>query len=101
MAIKRIRCVKFIDSYDNSSLLKPDNNTINPEYLITYEGEPDNNPETEGEGQITNFFEVENFKFGSVGYCCTRCMILANYSEAVNSPDSNKWILAMRENLIP
>ena len=25
MAIKRVRCVKFIDSYDNSLLLKPDN----------------------------------------------------------------------------
>ena len=27
MAIKRIRCVKFTDSYDNGSLLKPDKNT--------------------------------------------------------------------------
>ena len=35
MAIKRVKCVKFTDSYDNSSLLKPDKNSENPEYLIT------------------------------------------------------------------
>ena len=29
-AIKRVRCVKFIDSYDNSWLSKPDENTENP-----------------------------------------------------------------------
>ena len=31
MANKRVRCVKFTDSYDNSSLLKPDKNTKYPE----------------------------------------------------------------------
>ena len=34
-AIKRVRCVKFTDSYYNSSLSKPDKNTKYPEYLIT------------------------------------------------------------------
>ena len=33
-AIKRVECVKFTD---NSPLSKPDKNTKNPEYLITYE----------------------------------------------------------------
>ena len=35
MAIKKVRCVKFTDSYDNSTLLKLDNNTEDPESLIT------------------------------------------------------------------
>ena len=35
IAIKRVRCVKFTDSYDNSSLSKPNKNTEFPEYLIT------------------------------------------------------------------
>ena len=39
-AIKRVKCVKSTDSYDNSSLSKPDKNTINPEYLITHERQP-------------------------------------------------------------
>ena len=42
-AIKRVRCVKFTDSYDNSSLSKPDKNTENPEHRITYEVEPEDN----------------------------------------------------------
>ena len=32
-AIKRVRSVKFTDSYDNSLFSKPDKNTENPEYL--------------------------------------------------------------------
>ena len=39
MAIKRVRCVKFTDSYDNSSLSKPDDNNENQESLITYDEE--------------------------------------------------------------
>ena len=35
--IKRVRCVKFTDSYDNRSLSKLDKNTEFPEYLITYD----------------------------------------------------------------
>ena len=35
--IKRVICVKFTDSYDNNSLLKPDKNTVDPEYLITHD----------------------------------------------------------------
>ena len=106
MAIKRVRCVKFTYSYDNNSLSKPDNNTKNPGYLIIHEVEPEDNPNTEEEGQITcypiqqrkrtNFFVVENVEFIGVDYCCTLHMIPANYSEAVNSPDSKKWILVMR-----
>ena len=34
MAVKEVRCVKFTDSYDNSTLSKPDNNTEDPESLI-------------------------------------------------------------------
>ena len=61
VAIKRVRCVKFTDSYDNSSLLKPDKNTENPEYLITYEVELGDNPNTEREGQI-NCYPIQQRK---------------------------------------
>ena len=40
MAIKKVRCVKFTDSYDNSTLSKPDKNIENRESLITYDVEP-------------------------------------------------------------
>ena len=53
MVIKRVRCVKFTNSYDNSSLLKPGNNTENPEYPITYEIQLEDNPNTERGGGIT------------------------------------------------
>ena len=106
MASKKVRCVKFIDSYDNSSLSKPDN-TEDPEFLIIYDVEPKDNLNTKGKGQISHypiqqrerhdFFVVENVEFGSMDYCCTLCMIPVNYSEDVNSPDSKKWILAMRK----
>ena len=52
MAIKRVRHVKFTDSYDNSSLSKPDKSTEYPEYLITYDVKPKDDLNTEGEGQI-------------------------------------------------
>ena len=78
----------FTDSYDNSSLSKPDNNTENPVFLITYDGELKDNLNTKGEGQITSyplqqrkrpdFFVVENVEFNSVDNCCTLCMIPAN-----------------------
>ena len=55
MTIKRVRCVKFTDFYDNSSLSKPDKNTENPEYLIIYEVETEDNPNTKEEGQITHY----------------------------------------------
>ena len=38
MAIKKVRCVKFTHFYDNSTLLKSDNNTEDPESLITWCG---------------------------------------------------------------
>ena len=47
MAIKRVTCVKFTVSYDNSSLSKPDKNTEFPEYLITYHIQPKDNVNTE------------------------------------------------------
>ena len=47
-AIKRVRCVKFTNSYDNSSLSKPDKNTEYPEYLITYDVQPKDNLNTKG-----------------------------------------------------
>ena len=81
--------------------MKPDKNTRYPEYLITYDVELEDNPNVEGERQIThhpiqqrirlNFFVVENFEFGGVDYCCTLRMIPAYYSVAVNSVDSNNW----------
>ena len=52
MTIKKVWCVKFTESYDNSMLSKPDN-TENPESLITYDVEPKVNLNTKGEGQIT------------------------------------------------
>ena len=53
--IKKVRYGKFTDSYDNSSLSKPDKNTRIPEYLITYDVEPEDNPNTDREGQITRY----------------------------------------------
>ena len=55
MAIKKIRCVKFTNSYDNSTLSKPYNTTENPESLITYDVEPEVNLNTKGERQITHY----------------------------------------------
>ena len=93
-AIKRVRCVKFTDSYNNSSLLKPDKNTEFLEYLITYDVQLKDNLNTKGEGQIScylirqrkkpDFFVVENFEFSGVDYCCTMYMFPTNYTEAVN-----------------
>ena len=89
-AIKRIRCIKFTNSYDNSLLLKPDKNTKYSEYLITYDVQPKDNLSTKEKGQITNyliqlrkranFFVEENFEFGGVNYGCTLRMIPAYYS---------------------
>ena len=47
--------LKFTNSYDNSSFSKPDKNTENPEYLITYEVELEDNPNTKREGHITRY----------------------------------------------
>ena len=55
MAIKRVKCVKFTDSFDNNSQLKPDKNTKFPEYLIIYDIRQKNNLNTKGEGQITHY----------------------------------------------
>ena len=52
-AIKRVRCLKFTDSYDNSPLLKLDKNTKFLKYLITYDVQPKDNLNTKGEGQIS------------------------------------------------
>ena len=51
MAIKRVRCVKFTNSDDNSSLQKLDKNTEFPEYLITYDEQPKDNLNTEKRGK--------------------------------------------------
>ena len=100
MAIKKVRCVTFTNSYDNR-------NTKNSESLITYDVELKDNLNTKGEGQITHypikqrkrpdFFVVENVEFGSVDYCCTLRMIPTNYSEDINFPDSKRWILTMKK----
>ena len=50
MVIKRVRRVKFTNSYD-----KPDKNTKFPEYLITYDIQPKDNLNTKGEGQISRY----------------------------------------------
>ena len=50
-AIKRLRCVRFTNSYDNCSLSKPDKNTEFPEYLITYDVQRNDNLNTKGEGR--------------------------------------------------
>ena len=54
-AIKRVRCIKFTDFYDNCSLLKPDKNAGYPEYLITYDVEPEDNLNNKEEGKITRY----------------------------------------------
>ena len=105
-AIKRVRCVKFTDSYDNCLLLKLDKNTEFPEYLITYDVQRKDNLNSEGEGQISCYpmwqrkkpsvFVVKNFEFGRVDYCCNLRTIPSNYAEAINSVNSNNWILAMK-----
>ena len=51
--IKKVRCVKFINSYDNSSPLKSDKNAEFPEYIITYDVQPKDNLNTKMEGQIS------------------------------------------------
>ena len=66
------------------------------------EVEPEDSPNWEEEGQTTrqrkrpDFLIVENFEFGDVDYCCPLRTIPAHYSEAVNSVNSNNWILPMR-----
>ena len=52
IAIKRVKSVKFTDSNDNSSLSKPDKNIEFSDYLTTYDIQPKDNLNTEGEGQI-------------------------------------------------
>ena len=100
--------MKFTDSNDNSTLSKPDNNSKNSESLITYDVELKVDLNNKEEGQITRypiwqrkrpffFFLVENVKFSGVNYCCILHMIPTNYSEAINSPDLKRWILAMRK----
>ena len=44
-----------------------------------------------------DFFVIENFEFSGVDYSYTMHRILANYTDAVNSFDSNNWILAIRK----
>ena len=110
MAIKRVRCVKFTDFYDNSSLSKLNKNTEFPEYLIIYDVHLKDNLNTKGEGQISrylirqrkrpDFFVVKSFEFGGVDYCCTLCTIPTNYTEAINSVNSNNWILVMKREFV-
>ena len=106
-AIKRVRCVKFTDSYDNSPLTKHDKNTELSDYIsTTYDEQPKDSLNTEGEGHIRrypirrrrkpDFFVVENFPFNRLD-CCTMCTIPTNYTDAINSMDSDNWILAMRK----
>ena len=54
-AIKWVGCVKFTDSHNISSLSKPDKNTENPEYQITYKVDPKDNSNTKGKEQITRY----------------------------------------------
>ena len=39
---------------------------------------------------------VEKIEFGGVDCSCTLCTIPTHYADAVNSADSNNWILAMK-----
>ena len=55
IAIKRVRCVKFTDSNDNSSLSKLDNNTKYPESLIKYDVEWIYNQNIKEKEQITHY----------------------------------------------
>ena len=114
MAIKRVRCVKFTNSYDNSTLSKADNNTKDPESLISYDVEPKVNRNNKGEGKITHypiwqrkrpdFFVVKNIEFGGVDYCCALHVIPNNYYEAITFSRFKKmdfnneeriWLLGM------
>ena len=52
-AIKRVRRVRFTDSYDNSPQMKQDKNTELSDYIsTTYDKQPKDNLNTKGEGQI-------------------------------------------------
>ena len=94
MAIKRVRCVKFTDSYDNSSLLKPDKNTEFPEYSIKYDVQLKDNLNTKGEGQISHYPIRQRKKWF---FCsCTMHTIPTNYAKAINSVDLNNCILAIK-----
>ena len=66
MAFKKVRCVKFTDSYDNITLLKPDNNTEDPESFITYDVELKVNLNTKGEGHLTE-------KKDLIFFCSRKC----------------------------
>ena len=53
MAIKRVRCVKFINSYDNNPLMKQDEHTkLSASISNTYDKQLKDKLNTEGEGQI-------------------------------------------------
>ena len=41
------------------------------------------------------FFVVENFEFSGIASCYTMCTIPTNYTEAINSEDSQYWVSAM------
>ena len=54
MAIKRVRCIKFTDSYDNNPLTKHDEHTeLSDNISTTYGEQLKDNFITEGERQIS------------------------------------------------
>ena len=101
MAIKRVKWVKFTDSYDNNSLLKPDKNTNFPEYLIIYDIRQKNNQNTKGKGQISHypihmiFMKLKTLNLVRLITLVLCVWLLLKYSVAINSVDSNNWILAI------
>ena len=89
MAIKRVRHVKFNNSYDNSPLTKQNEHIeLSDNISNTYDEQLKENLNTKGEGQIRRypirqrrkpgFSVVENFEFSGVDYCCTMQTIPTN-----------------------
>ena len=56
MAIKRVKCVKFTESYDNGPQSKRDENIKLPDFITTtYDVQLKDNRNTKGEGQIRHY----------------------------------------------
>ena len=106
----KIRCVKFINSDDNSPLSKQeDEPTELPDYISnTYEEKkPKDNQNTEEDGKIRryptwqrrkpDYFVIENFEFSGIDYCYTMHTIPTNYTEVINSEDTEYWVSTMQK----
>ena len=107
-AIKRVRYVKFTDSYENSLLPEPDEDEqmVLSDYISNkYKEKHKEQLNIKEERLIHNYptrekekndsFVVENFEFRGIDYCYTMHTIPTNYTEAISSEESEYWVSAM------